>query len=125
MRDDIQPIIVSQMGLFLCAHACPILPIPMIPIVLWCTSNPFIRQGNTPLNFPPLIYASDSGNLQIALKNTLITNSMHKKINLLAAPRSNAKVKSAHVSVRTPGVLETGMPSALAAATLMLSKPTA
>ena len=35
--------------------------------------------------------------------------------------RSSAQVRSAVVSVRTPGVFETGMPSSVAAATSMLS----
>ena len=42
-----------------------------------------------------------------------------------AAAMSSAKARSAVVSVRTPGVLPTGMPRRVQAATSMLSKPTA
>mmetsp|Transcript_7131 Transcript_7131/g.44206 ORF Transcript_7131/g.44206 Transcript_7131/m.44206 type:complete len:331 (-) Transcript_7131:429-1421(-) len=88
------------------AYAVPILPAPMMPTVFPCSSFPTKRSGSHPLYFPFRMNVSAS------------------TMRLAAARVSEAAI-SAVVSVSTPGVLPTGIPLAVAAATSTLLYPTA
>ena len=88
------------------AIAWPMAPNPTMPRVEPNTSMPAIWVGVQVLHSPSLTYSAASTTRR-------------------AEDRMSAQAMSAVVSVRTPGVLPTGIPRAVQAATSTLSTPTA
>ncbi len=88
------------------ATACPMRPNPMIPSVAPAKSAPSSMDGPQVFHFP-------------ARRNFSASTTRRP------AAIISAKAMSAVASVRMPGVLPTGMPRSVAAATSMLSNPTA